>query len=64
MKNAVTALMKGKDGVWHYAGKPAHQLTIEKFLEGLNPGVVLVLFAPGDRSWEDEHFLQPLSSER
>lgn len=37
----VTALEKAEDGGWYYEGKPAHQVAIEKFLEGLKPGVVL-----------------------
>jgi hypothetical protein len=46
-----TELEKGVDGEWHYRGRPAHQVVIRAFLDGLKPGVVLRVLAPtkGDK---------------
>ena len=41
-------LEKGVDGEWYYRGRPAHQVVIRKFLDGLKPGVVLRVLAPSN----------------
>jgi hypothetical protein len=40
-EEATTVVTKGVNGEWHYEGKPAHQVVMPKFLEGLKPGVLL-----------------------
>lgn len=40
-EEATTIVVKGVNGEWHYEGKPAHQVVMPKFLEGLKPGVLL-----------------------
>lgn len=46
---AITTLVKGEDGEWFYEEKPAHQLVIKKFLDGLKSGVMLIVVPKKER---------------
>jgi hypothetical protein len=48
VKDCVTALMKRKDGEWCFEGKPHHVVVMSKFLESLQPGVVLMVITSAE----------------